>query len=226
MFVANSRSPEPQRKKKPAPGKKKSTVSAKKKPKPAGASEPKAHARIGVGEVLRGVSVVLLSLVICFGLVLSVVSFRGEQLQKKVVLSYSGVLQRECLFSIDFEDGQVRNFVESTKRRGQTRAFTFFCNTTLLLNADSMSGYILFGNPAENDCDLVLSIVDENGDLIYRSDGVQPGKYISQIRPFVAPEKGAHVCTAYVSGYRIRDQRYECVGVQYMDLAVEVGGSS
>lgn len=207
---------------------KKAVPVKKKKTEPAEPAAPKKRAPIFSGETLRRVLIAAVALLCCFGFVLSAVSVHGELLQRKAAFPYQGVQQRDCLFPIDFEEGQLRALIDSTKRHGQTRAFTYFCNSALQVNEATMTGYILFGNPAGNDCDLVLSIVDENGDVIYRSDGVKPGSYITQIRPSIDPQFGTQECTAYVSGYTGTDEPflYKCVGVQHSRLIVQMGESS
>ena len=235
MLVANKKKPEPVKnkksvlaKKKPEPVKKARSVPKKRKqPKTAESPVPKMRASIGGKDRLRRAGIAALALVCCFGIVLSAVSLHAERLQKKVTMIYSGVLQQMCLFPIKFEEDQVRSFVRTTKRRGQTGAFTYFCNTVLQLDTESRSGYILFGSPAGNDCELVMTVLDENGRVFYRSDGVLPGSYITQIQPYFIPESGVHTYTVYVTGYeRQGDFRYKCVGVQYSRLRVEVGESS
>ena len=227
--MANEKKPVPANKKKPEQANKAKKLSAQ-KTRPAAKKKtkaaPKKRARVSGTELLRRILIAALALLIVFGVVLSAVSLHEERLQKKITRTYSGLLQQECLFPIDLDEEQVRQNVRATKRRGQTRAFTYFCNDTLQLDAQSMSGYILFGNPADNDCTLVLSVTDENDRLIYCSDGVSPGKYITMVRPLVPMESGTHACKAYVAAYKGRDERYKCVGVQYSRLTVEVGGSS
>lgn len=217
--MANKKKPESAKKTKAVPVKKKKTEAAQ-------TSAPQARVRIESKELLRRIAIAALALLCCFGVVFSALSIRGERLQKKIPLSYAGVLQQSCLFPIGLDESQVRSSVRATKRHGQTYAFTYFCSQRLQLSADSMSGYILFGNPAENDCTLVLTILDKNDHLIYRSDGVEPGNYITQIRPFFNMEGGVYPCKAYVSGYTGRDFQYKCVGVQYSRLDIEVGGTS
>ena len=173
---------------------------------------------------LRRCAILLLCIGLVFGTVLSAVSVRSELLQKKYRFIYGGSLQKECLFDLTIDAESVRKYVREMDRHGQTRKFAFFCNDTLA--PDTMNGLcaIMFGSPDTNDCILILSIYDENGDMLYRSDGVEPGKYISQIRLVTDMENGAHTCRAYVTAYD-RDN-YACIGVQYTDLTVQIGGGA
>lgn len=238
---ARRKKPEPAQKNKPAPArsvksgaaKKKQpasvrgkTVTVKKQPDPAREKKPEPpvpKAQISPKELLRRCLIVILAIVTAFGVSLSVVSLRNERLQNKITLIYSGVLEDDYVFPIEFSDEQVRESVKQTRRHGQTRAFTYFCDDHLRLDPIDRYGFIMFGNPEENDCQLVLSILDEDGKLVYRSKGVEPGNYITQIRPYVQLEAGSYAYTAYVSAYVREDYRYKCVGVQYSRLTVEVG---
>ncbi len=223
--MANKKKPAPISKTKTAQAKKKKPIAVNQKsPKPVEPSAPKSRA--DGREILRRAAIAALAVVLVFGIALTVDSMRGELLQNKITLVYSGVLQQESLFSIEAEDDWVHEGVRATKRHGQTRAFTCFCNDTLQLNEANMTGYIYFGNPVDNDCTLVLSVFDKNNTLLYRSGGVEPGKYVTQIRPFYVLAKGTYPCTAYISAYAGRDQDYRCVGVQYMHLTVKVGETS
>ncbi len=181
----------------------------------------------GGKERLRRAAFALLAVLAVFGIVVSALSVRSEQLQKKVTLLYAGMLERDNVMPIELSEKRVRESVRATKRHGDTHAFTYFCTRTLQLEANAMSGYILFGNPADNDCDLVLSIFDDKDALIYRSGGIKPGTYLTQIRlPVEAWEGGTYVCKAVVTAYKGTDLPYKCVGAQYSRLTVKVGETS
>ena len=230
--------PESAAKKKPEPAaKKKPELAAKKKPEPAKMKKkasagkqkpekPSVRNPLPGTEILRRVLIAALAvLVVCAG-VLSGYSLHGERLQQKLDVHYTGILQRDNLYPIAFEDEQVKAHVRATKRHGQTGAFTFFCNKTLRLSNVNMTGFIVFGNPADNACALVLTILDKDGNRIYRSGGVEPGQYISRIHPSVEWEDGDYACTAYVSAFRGEGKDYRCIGVQYTRLTVKVGETS
>ena len=216
--------PQPTRERKPTRGKQPESVN-RKQTQPAEPSEPK-KARGGVKAILSGVLIAALVLVMIGGVTLSVVSMHNEKLQRKITLIYAGILQEDFLFPINLTDSEVESSVQATKRHGMTRAFTYFCNDTLRLNEASLSGYIYFGNPAENDCDLVLTVFADDGRLVYRSGGVQPGNYITRIQPFGDVTDKETVCTAYVSAYKGSGKNYKCIGVQYSRLVMKVGETS
>ena len=223
---AGKAKPAPAGKKKPEPARGKKAAPAKKtKPKPTEPSAPKAP--LGSRESLRRAAIAVLAVLTAFGIVLSAVSLYNDLLQKKVTLYYGGMRQEYDVIPITMQEDEVRQSVRATKRHGKTHAFTYFCARTLQLDADSLTGYILFGNPAGNDCDLILSVFDEEDNLIYRSGGIAPGKYLTQIRPNVDEwEKGAYNCKAVVTAYRGQNIEYRCIGAQYSRLTVKVGETS
>ena len=233
---AGKAKPEPAKKKpqagkaKPAPAKDKSEPVRKKKTAPAKKTKPKLSvpkAPADGRDLLRRIAIVLLAALTVSGIALSAVSLRNDRLQNKVTLLYAGMLQKANVMPITMQESDVRRNVRSTKRHGKTSAFTYYISRTLQLNADSLTGYILFGNPADNDCDLVLSVFDEADNLIYRSGGVRPGTYLTQIRPDVDGwALGAHNCKAVVTAYRGQDIAYRCIGAQYSRLTVKVGETS
>lgn len=231
--TAEKKKPSPAGKKKPVTAGKKKSAADRKIAKPAAAekrvqtraSAPKAP--VGVWESLRRAAIVAAALLAVFGVVLSVISVHNEKLQSKGVQYYAGLLQEECVQPIELTDEQVRQSVRNTMRHGQTHAFSYYCSRTLNLDADNLTGYILFGNPADNDCDLVLSIYDSEDNLIYRTGGLTPGKCITLIRPSVDEwERGTYACRAIVTAYRGQGLDYKCIGAQYSRLTVNVGVTS
>lgn len=222
------------KKKKPQENKAKSPVRAgKKKLAPTNRTKqelPKrfdAKARVSAGEILRRAAIAALALLMVFGVVLTASAVRSDRLRRKITLNYVGMLEESCVLPIELSDEQVRERVRATKRHGDTHAFSYFCTRTLQLDPNTLNGYILFGNPADNDCDLVLSIFDEKDNLIFRSGGLQPGKYITLIRPNVDEwERGEYACKAVVTAYSGHDITYKCIGAQYSRLNVKVGESS
>ena len=207
------------------PQKKKAVQAVRTKAAASGSAAPKAPA--DGKAILFRVLIAVTAVLAAFGIVLSAVSLRNEHLQRKVELYYAGMLQESGVSPITITDEQVRQSVRNTKRHGNTRAFTYYCARTLKLDAETRRGYILFGNPADNDCDLVLSILDENDNLIYRTGGVEPGKYLTMIRPDVDEwECGTYTCKAYVCAYEGEGLDYKCIGAQYSRLTVKIGETS
>ena len=235
----NKKSAQPVRGEKNAPAKKQDPKPARvKKAAPVKKVKPKrvtgekqapsaTKAPLGGREILRRAAVAAAVLLTVCGIVLSSVSLYNDLLEKKVPLYYAGMLQRENVMPIEMQDEQVRKSVRATKRHGKTHAFDYFCSRTIQLDPDSLSGYILFGNPAGNDCDLILSIFDSEDNLLFRSGGLTPGNYLTQIRLAVDGwENGEYACKAVVTAYRGQNIDYKCIGAQYSRLTVKVGETS
>ena len=200
-------------------------MAKQKQTKPAQA-KPKPNAeRPDMRTLLRYAAILALCAGIVFGTVLAAFSVRGERLQRKYPYIFGGQAQRECIYDIDFDEETLHEYLRSTKRHGQKSAFTYFCAGRLYMPSKSEYGAIHFGNPATNDCVLVLTIVDETDHVVYRSDGVAPGKYITFIHPRMDGTEGSFPCRAYVSGYTYAEDGYVCIGVQYSSLIVDIGGT-
>lgn len=185
--------------------------------------KPKAK-KVDAHSLLRPAVIVLLCIGVVCGAALTWISVQGELLQRKVPFIFGGQEQLECIYTLSLDDDAVQEKVQNTRRHGQTRAFTYFCNDTLYVQSANGYGAILFGNPASNDCTLVLTIVDAQEEVIYRSGGVSPGKYITMIRPTLEGADGSYPCRAYVAGYAPSDRGFVCVGMQYSELTVQLGG--
>ena len=175
--------------------------------------------------LLRRALIALLCAGMAFGTLLAAFSVRGELLQRKLPFVFGGQMQRTCIFDLDLGEEELRLRMQNTKRHGQTTAFTYFCNDELYLPSAYEGGVIMFGSPADNDCVLILTIVDDEGTVVYRSDGVAPGKYITSINPAISRENGSRACRVYVTGYEMTKHGYVCIGTQYSRLTVQIGGA-
>lgn len=175
--------------------------------------------------LLRCALIALLCAGILSGTLLAAFSIRGELLQRRLPFVFGGQMQRTCIFDMDLGEEEFRLRMQNTKRHGQTTAFKYFCNDVLALPSAHEGGVIMFGSPADNDCVLILTIVDDEGRVVYRSDGVAPGKYITMINPAISRENGNCLCRAYVTGYEMTKHGYVCIGTQYSRLTVQFGGA-
>lgn len=164
-------------------------------------------------------------LILCAGVFVAAVCFAvasgyNEFMLRKIGVSYAAVLQRESVYDIGIDAEEVKQRVKDTDRNGQKSAFGYFCEEELSLRNSTQYGALIFGNPESNDCDLVATILDKDGRLLYRSDGIAPGKYLSQIRLMDGLDAGEHTCRLYVVGFD-RETR-KPVGVQYTKLKIVV----
>ena len=74
---------------------------------------------------------------------------------------------------------------------------------------------------------LLFSLVDSNGVVIYRSLGVVPGRYITNIRLSKYLDYGVNELTLYVSAFVAEgtkdDYHFERIGTQKTKVEVHVG---
>lgn len=174
-------------------------------------------------KTIRLVAIVVVAAVLAASVPLAWIGVRNARMQEHALYVFNGVLQEESIFNITLDEKDQTYRAAETHRHGQTGKFSYFCDSTLVLASRNAYGPIVFGNPSANDCILVLTILDKDGEMLYRSGGVLPGKYISQIRLLSAPdESGTYACRAYVSAYD--RQTKERIGVQYSKLSVQIGG--
>lgn len=161
------------------------------------------------------------SLILVAGAITACFGVRNYRLQKSVEFTYMGMLQTDSVRDIEIDADEQAKRVDEMKRKGQTGRFGFFCNSEMNLQYKTAYGSLVLANVSTNDCIFVVSILDENGNLIYRSGGIEPGRYLSQIRLFSPPEDGEHDCRVYVSAYD--KATFELVGVQYTSLLLRIG---
>lgn len=174
--------------------------------------------RLSLGK--KTVPLILCAGVLVFSVCFAVVSGYNEFLLKKVGVSYAAILQRESVYDINIDADAVKQRVKDTDRNGQKSSFAYFCEEKITFRNCTQYGALIFANPETNDCDLVVTLLDKDGHLLYRSDGIAPGKYLSQIRLFAGLEAGEHTCRLYVAGFD-RETR-KPVGVQYTKLKIIV----
>ena len=173
--------------------------------------------------LLRRIVLIALAVVMAASVCLVIFGLRGENLRTAANTTFNGVMQKDSLYAMDIDEKAQIDKVKETPRGGQTAKFRYFTSTYLRLDYAFAYTPIVFGNVSSNDEILVFSIVDdESGILMYRSGGIEPGNYVSQIRLLHAYSAGEYTCRMYVTAYD--RETYACRGVQYTDLTVMVGG--
>lgn len=168
----------------------------------------------------KGVLLAVCSAVLVFAVCLSVVSGYNEFLLQKVGTGYAAVLQRESVYPIGIDADEEVQRIRETNRHGQKTAFRYFCEEEITFRNCTSFGALILANPQSNDCDLVATIFDKDGRILYRSDGIEPGKYLSQIRLMEGLQAGEYPCRLYVTGFDRQTQK--AVGVQYTKLKIIV----
>lgn len=130
--------------------------------------------------------------------------------------------------NITTSDADQKKLVKETKAKGKTSKFDFFANTTINLSDKKAALPITLGNPTYNDCVLIAYVVDENGEKVYHSLGIEKGKYISTIFIKNGLKYGENKLTLYVTAFGTdggKDGKsFKKIGTQHTELTVNVSG--
>ncbi len=169
----------------------------------------------------RMILVLVISVIFIVSAVSAAIAVRNYRLLQSVEFVFSGNLEQRSARNIEISEEEQAERVKAMKRKGQKSKFDFFCNSEIEFEYGTDYGSLVLANVSTNDCILVASILTDDGTLIYRSGGIEPGRYISQIRLFAPPEDGEHNCRVFVTAYE--KDTYELIGVQYTDLTIWIG---
>ena len=135
---------------------------------------------------------------------------------------FKGRMEPETIaFDMDISESQQKALIKATKAKGDTHKFDFFVNDTIIMNEYDDPALIEFGSCDSNDCVLVFYLLDENGNELYRSLGVEPGKQIRSVSFFSEIPYGTHEATIAVLGYN--PKTYKPVGMQTASIKLEIG---
>lgn len=135
---------------------------------------------------------------------------------------YKGRVESEAVaFDMDISENQQEALTKATKSKGDKRKFDFFVNDTIVMNEYDDPALIEFGSADSNDCVLVFYIIDENGQELYRSLGIEPGRQIRSISFFDEIPYGTQDVTIAVLGYDAKT--FKKVGMQTAQIKLEIG---
>lgn len=135
---------------------------------------------------------------------------------------FKGRVEPEAIaFDMDISESQQKALVKATKVKGDTHKFDFFVNDTVIMNEYDDPALIEFGSADSNKCVLVFYLLDKNGNELYRSLGVEPGKQIRSISFFDEIPYGTHEATLAVLGYN--PETHKPVGMQTARIKLEIG---
>lgn len=124
-------------------------------------------------------------------------------------------------FSMDISENQQETLAKAIKAKGDRRAFDFFVNDTVVMTESDDPALIEFGSVSSNDCVLLIFMLDEKGNEIYRSLGIEPGEQISSVSLFDELPYGTHDVTLAVLGYNTKT--YRQVGMQTTKIKLKIG---
>ena len=129
--------------------------------------------------------------------------------------------------TIAIPDEQQQKYVKDTAAKGDTRKFSFYTNTEISVSKQDSLVPIAFSNPSAGKHILLCSIVNEDGVVVYRSLGLAPGQYVSNVRFSQYLKYGTNELTMYVSAFETTKEDdemfYDKVGTQKVKLKVVCG---
>lgn len=121
----------------------------------------------------------------------------------------------------DISAEQQKTLSKSVSVKGNKSAFKFYTNKEIVMDDYSDPALIEFGSVSSNECVLLAFLIDENGKLLYRSLGVEPGKKIGSVSLFDSVPYGKHKLTLIVNGYD--PETYEKKGTQTTSVNLTIG---
>ena len=121
----------------------------------------------------------------------------------------------------DISAEQQKMLSKSVSVKGNKSAFKFYTNKEIVMEDYSDPALIEFGSVSSNECVLLAFLIDENGKLLYRSLGVEPGKKIGSVSLFDSVPYGKHKLTLIVNGYD--PETYEKKGTQTTSVNLTIG---
>lgn len=107
---------------------------------------------------------------------------------------------------------------------GDVAAFDFYVNDKISISHHDDPVLLEFGSVETNDCILVAFLIDENGETIYRSLGVEPGEEIRSVSLYDSVAYGTSTATLVVNGYD--KDSYKKTGTQSVRIDMEIGADS
>ena len=158
--------------------------------------------------------------------VISVLDFGGDKGYYPSIYSGRSFDDSEVsLIAISAE--KQAEHIRNTEVKGDKNKFAFYANTAISVSEPDSLLPIAFSNPTINEDILLCSLVNKDGVVVYRSLGVVPGRYLTNIRLSRYLDYGVNELTLYVSAFRAEgtedDYHFEQIGTQKAKIEVHVG---
>ncbi len=167
----------------------------------------------------------LLAAAIVAGIVYLIVSLftSGVKIPDEIKnAEYKGRIESSSVaIETDISAEQQKMLSKSVSVKGNKSAFKFYTNKEIVMEDYSDPALIEFGSVSSNECVLLAFLIDENGKLLYRSLGVEPGKKIGSVSLFDSVPYGKHKLTLIVNGYD--PETYEKKGTQTTSVNLTIG---
>ena len=119
-----------------------------------------------------------------------------------------------------FNAQQQQVFIEALNASG-SRKFEFYINSVIPVDDDGATKQLCFGNPNGNDIVLVATVYGKDGEIIYRSLGLEGGKELNEAKLFTSLSYGLHDVKVAVNAYD--KQTNEKIGTRYAKIRLAVG---
>ncbi len=212
--------------KKAKPEKVKKQPKEKPKKKKVSLKKPKLSKRIkAVAEKLGATKLAAIALGICAVIaavcIVAWVSSSQFGIPDDAVPEYAGRnISSDLTLTVNDDLQTQYDLTDKMKRKGDTKKFRYYAvDEIVFVEKNSMANLGLV-NVFDNNCVLIASIVDESGNVCFRSLGLPAGQCLTDIsinpRPY-----GTYDMKLVVAGYD--PESYELIGVQSSDLTVQVG---
>jgi len=165
-----------------------------------------------------------IALVLLVALAATLVVLLSNRIPELAVSEYNGQNATVSTVSdITVDEGtQLERYNEIKRKiKGDKKEFKFYARPSIEIDEKYKEGIIMFSNLTVNDCTLILTIMDEEDDIIFRSMGIAPGKCMQRLSLTKTLTFGEHEVTMYVTAYD--SETYEIIGTQYMKLDLMFG---
>lgn len=96
-----------------------------------------------------------------------------------------------------------------------------YINRSIHSGDDFICNDIYFENPSDNDCVMILTLIDEKKRVIYRSLGVKPGTELTEIQLFDGVSYGTHEIIACVNAYN--PETMKRISAKHITARLDIG---
>jgi len=150
------------------------------------------------------------------------ISVFSYEVPEKAIPFYRGLTEPLVnVRDIEFDLEQQLREAAAIDVKGDTKKFKFYANNSLMIDEWYERIPLVLGNVKSNECDFIVSVLDEDDTLLYRSMGLVPGKYLPAIKLFNEMPYGTYDLTVVVAAYD--PDSFENIGVQHMKLKLVIG---
>lgn len=176
--------------------------------------------------VIRIVTALLLMFATLAGVMVFCISHFSYRVPQKAVPVYKGIMEPvRNVREIEFDLPRQLAEAEDMDIKGDRKAFKFYANTELMIDEWYERIPIMLGNVETNKCDFIVTLLDKDDNMLYRSLGIKPGNYLPAIALFKEEAEklgyGTHDLYLVVSGYN--SSTFEHVGTVYTKFKLVIG---